>query len=495
MTNPHAPRPRPLHWRQRLRTRIILSYMLLVVIGFGGVVAIAGSQISRGANEDFDRNLETQVRLVARSLESVVGDHLHGELPAATVRNAIDGIAMQLDMRLTLIDTRGRPWMDSTDQLPRGNQRDSPEIAAAYLDRVLHDIRSDANGQAMVYTAAPIFEDGRIVSFIRLTVPASAAADLVRNRWLALGSGALLLAIVALAASSLLANSLTQPLEKLRQSALKLAGGNFNERIPDTGNNEIGHVSDAFNYMAEQIQAKIEEQRAFASNASHELRTPLTTIRLRSEALVNSNLDTTTARQYILEIDEEMLRLSDLVNDLILLSRLDAGRATMGQEQVDITRLAKRLLQTHPATTPPRHIETKLEINGRLPTLQASLPHLRIVFNNLLENARKYTPDGGTIIWRIQQEGSMVRSDIIDNGQGIAAADLPHLFERFYRADKARSRTTPGVGLGLPLAQSIVHFYGGTIAIDSAGLGQGTAVTVWWPLINNTPAPNGSSEP
>ncbi len=234
--------------------------------------------------------------------------------------------------------------------------------------------------------------------------------------------------------------------------------------------------------MSAQVEAMIEAQRAFASNASHELRTPLTTIRLRSEALREGELDDETASRYIAEIDDEVQRLGNLVQDLMLLSRLDAGRQETGDEQVDAVRLARQLLRE---ITPPaenRHITLVLDAPDTLPVVTAGYTHLTIVFRNLLSNALKYTPDGGQITWQMALAGQTIRHTIHDTGQGIAAEDLPHLFDRFYRADKSRSRAAPGVGLGLSLVKLIVELYGGEVEITSAGLGQGTAVTVCWPL-------------
>jgi signal transduction histidine kinase len=226
----------------------------------------------------------------------------------------------------------------------------------------------------------------------------------------------------------------------------------------------------------------LEEQKAFASNASHELRTPLTTIRLRSEALREGLVDEETGQQYIAEIDDEVERLGNLVQDIIVLSRLDAGRLDLGSEQIDPLRLAHQLLAEFSIQAEARQITIQLNAPDTVPPVSAGLNHLHMVFRNLLQNALNYTPNGGTVTWQIQVEDHLLHHTIQDTGQGVAPEDLPHLFDRFYRVDKARSRAVPGVGLGLSLVKRIVESYNGRVTLQSPGLDQGTTVHIHWPL-------------
>jgi signal transduction histidine kinase len=296
------------------------------------------------------------------------------------------------------------------------------------------------------------------------------------------------IATAALLASFWLSTSLIRPLETLRDSAVRFSHGELAHRVTYHGKDEIADVAHAFNQMAEQVQAMIEEQRAFASNTSHELRTPLTTMRLRTEALRHDNtLDVSMRQQYVLELDEELIRLSELVDDLVLLSRFDANRAEIGEAQLDLARFAHSLHRTMLEQAESREIALFLDVSLDQPlSIQASLNHVTILFRNLLDNAIKYTPPGGKITWRIAASGAYAVFTIEDTGQGIAPEYLPHVFERFFRADKSRSRAVPGTGLGLALAKSIVEAYNGQIEIASPGSGQGATVTVRWPVIPST---------
>jgi signal transduction histidine kinase len=316
---------------------------------------------------------------------------------------------------------------------------------------------------------------------VQVAKPLSGVTVAIRQRWGVLGAGVLALTLVALAASILLSTSLTNPLTQLRSSALRLSEGDFSKRLPDNRRDEFGQLATTFNYMVDQIESMLEEQRAFAANAAHELRTPLTTIRLRSDALQQNHLDGALREQYIAEIDREVKRLAGLVDDLILLSRIETGRAELGKEQIDLSRFARSLVREFQPGAEAKSITLTLDAPSELPPLQASLNHLRVVFRNLLDNAIKYTPGGQRVIWTMRADEHSIRSTIVDTGLGIDEKDLPHLFQRFYRADKAHTRTVLGTGLGLSLVRSIVELYGGEITIGSPGVNQGTTVMVVWP--------------
>ena len=474
----------------KLRTRFVITFSSLIVLGFAGLFLIAGQQISQGATEDFERDLEQQASLVARGLREDLENFHEGELSQTSLENTVGDYAGRTNTRITLIDTTGRAWLDSTGAPPAENQRNYLEVAAALENRTVYDVRPDAAGNTTVYAAAAVTEEGQVLSIVQISTPLTHARGVVLERWLTLGGGVVLLTAAAVIAALWLSASLTRPLSQLRDTANQMAAGNLEQRLPENRRDEIGELAAAFNHMAEQVDAMLVEQRAFASNAAHELRTPITAIRLRSEALREGALDEATKQQYIAEIDEEAARMGDLVQDLIMLSRLEGGRASRGQEQISPWQLAHSLMREFQPQAAGRHITLTLDAPEELPAQTASLAHMRIVFRNLLSNALKYTPDGGRITWKIRVAGGEIYHNITDTGQGIAPEDLPHVFERFYRADKARTRQVDGVGLGLSLVQTVVALYDGRITISSPGLGQGTTVELWWPVDNEPQLPS-----
>ena len=465
-----------------LRWRLMLTYVILIVVGFGGLALWAGQQISAGVTQDAERHLEVEALLVASALHEPLEHFYEGEFARNELRTKLMAFNSQTRARITLLDLDGSARLDSTGSVPQTNFSQTPEVIAALSNNVIHDLRDDEQGKPTLYAAAPVVDDYEILGIVHLSVPASEMEAEIFRRWSILAAGVAVMSILALVTSLWLSSSLTQPLSQLRQSALELAGGDLSQRFDQKRADEIGELGTAFNYMAQQVQSMLDEQRAFASNASHELRTPLTTIRLRTELLCSGELDEATTQRYIVEIDEEVTRLNGLVEDLILLSRFEANRVKPGEELIDPARLAKAMQRELEAKATDRQIEMSLVAPDHLPVIQANRNHLHVVFRNLLDNAIKYTPDGGKVQWKLEQENDHLHAIVSDSGRGIAPEDLPHIGKRFFRTDKARTRQVSGIGLGLSLVYLVVEFYGGRLQLNSPGLGKGTTVDVWWPF-------------
>ena len=330
-----------MEWQFSLRWRLMLTYVVLIVVGFGGLALLAGQQISKGVMDDFQNYLNVEALLVASALhESVEGVHEYGVNENQVVQ-ALIALSAQTDAHLTLLDEEGNAWLDSSGNVPPGDFSQMPEVQAAKSNDVIHELRNDEQGIPTLYTAAPVTDNNQILAIVRLSVPAAGIRNEIMRRWLTLASGVGVMSVLSLLASLWLSSSLTRPLSELRESALKLAAGDLSQRLSETRTDEIGQVASAFNHMADEVQSMLNEQRAFASNASHELRTPLTTIALRTELLLDAPLDESESRRYIMEIDQEVGRLNGLVDDLILLSRIEANRLQRGEERIDPIRLAK----------------------------------------------------------------------------------------------------------------------------------------------------------
>jgi signal transduction histidine kinase len=450
----------------------------LIMVGFAVLALVVGRQISAGTTQDFASGLAEQAQIVARALKETVEESDESPLYQTDVSALLKAFSEQSGAEVVLLDGNGQLWASSSGD---PQDTDTPEIRTALNGAGSSELRGGT-----AYAAAPVVDEGRVLAVVQLYTPLLAAQSLIWERWLSLVVTILAITILAGLAALMLSTTFTRPLERLQTAAMKIAQGDFSERVPETRQDEIGDVAEAFNYMADQVEAMLEQQRAFASNVSHELRTPLTTIRLRSEALRDSDLDEDLRRQYVVEIDDEVQRLGTLVQDLLVLSRLDSGRMEAGRERIDIARLARQLVSELKPQAERLGVDLQLELPATLPAVTASSAHLSIVFRNLLGNSLKYTSDLGQIRWSIWENDKTIEHSMMDTGQGISSEDLPHVFDRFYRVDKSHSREVPGTGLGLSLVRMIVEFYGGTVQISSKGAGEGTEVRVSWP-IEDTP--------
>ncbi len=502
----------------RIRTRLLIAYVGTLLLGFVALAFASGQQIASSARADYERQLANEIRLIAQSISAQAAqmgadDSLEALVAAYSPQveespfggDGLSGLRRRfseenstpINGTLRLVNPTPEAAPDQGDRNERPSFRDQPELETALRGETIVVSRNDESGEPALFTAAALTlatpdqgsadrtdqarGDEPPMPLLQLSVPLAALNEVIAERWAVLLLICLLVTGAALIVALVLARSIIQPLNTLRDSARVLSQGDLSHRVAYDRPDEIGEVARAFNDMAQQVQSMLEEQRAFASNTSHELRTPLTAIRLRTEALRDEpQLDPTLTQQYIAEIDDEVRRLGDLIEDLTLLSRFDAGRAELGQNEFDLVQVAHSLRQRLQAQAEAKGITLTIDSSGEIALVRASLTHLTIVFRNLLDNAIKYTP-AGSVAWQIQAEGDNIVSTIRDTGVGLTPEQLPHLFERFYRADKARSRSVPGTGLGLTIAQSIVEAYGGSMRVTSAGPDLGTTVTVVWP--------------
>jgi signal transduction histidine kinase len=257
-----------------------------------------------------------------------------------------------------------------------------------------------------------------------------------------------------------------------------------------------------FNDMIARLEHVLESQRRLLADTSHELRNPITIIRGNLAILRRDTVPQATRREAIVEAEEEAARMGRLVGDLLLLARADAGEMpTLQRERIDLGELASEVVDKARALADGRRVSVGVQQGC---VVVGDRDRLRQLITNLVENAIRYTPGGGQIevsvgrTPRLQQRARSARSrnarepgastapmvilTVSDSGIGISATDLPHVFDRFYRADKARSRSHGGTGLGLSIAQYIAQAHGGTIEAASGGTNRGSTFTLRIPL-------------
>jgi signal transduction histidine kinase len=233
------------------------------------------------------------------------------------------------------------------------------------------------------------------------------------------------------------------------------------------------------NAMIGRLERSFAEIRRFTADASHELRTPLTAIRTETEVALSKPMDSVECQQLLGSVLEECERLTRLTDQLLTLSREDAGSGKPLREVVDLAAVVQGAVETMRPLAEAKSLQLSVQCRADL-YVRGDEGRLRQVFYNVLDNAIKYTPEGGTAEVTLDQSEGVAKVIIRDTGIGIPAEHLPHVFERFYRVDKARSRAEGGTGLGLSIAQSIAAAHGGRIELASTP-GRGTTCTVSLP--------------
>jgi heavy metal sensor kinase len=287
--------------------------------------------------------------------------------------------------------------------------------------------------------------------------------------------------LVAVGGGYFLARRALAPVDQLRRRTREITADRLDRRLPVANpGDELGLLGQTINEMIGRLERSFAEVRRFTADASHELRTPLTAIRAEAEVALRKDGVPAEQQQLLGSILEECARLTRLTDQLLTLSREDAGVAPPACVPVDLAALLNGVTETMRPLAEARGVRLRAESAGPL-SVQGDQLRLRHVFLNLLDNALKYTPAGGTVEVRAERRGGSVVATVRDTGEGIPPEHLPRVFDRFYRVDKARSREQGGTGLGLSIARSIVTAHGGSIDLTSRPA-QGTTCTITLPL-------------
>jgi len=278
---------------------------------------------------------------------------------------------------------------------------------------------------------------------------------------------------VAIIISLLLSRGVVASVRLMTNASRRIAEGHYDERVQKTGEDELGQLAHSFNQMAEKLEQVETIRRQLIGDVSHELRTPLTAIKGSMEGLMDGVLPA-NAETYQ-QIHQEAGRLARLVDDLQELSRVEARAYPLEIQPIHITDFVTTTLKRLSTQAAIKHIELHAELPGDLPAVLADTDRITQVLTNLVDNAVHYTPQGGQVTVSAKRDGDHVQIRVADNGIGIPQEHLSHLFSRFYRVDKSRSRQAGGgSGIGLTIAKYLVEAHGGRIWVESEGEGKGS---------------------
>jgi signal transduction histidine kinase len=298
------------------------------------------------------------------------------------------------------------------------------------------------------------------------------------NQILVVAAAAAMLAAVIV--STFVTRRLVGPIQRMKAASQRIAAGQYEERVEVSGEDELGALAQAFNQMAQTLAKTEERRRQLIGDVAHELRTPLANIRGVMEGLADGVLSAEPATFY--QVEREVTRLQRLVQDLEALSRAEAGQLLLERESVDPASFIEEAIARLRPQYEEKGIGLAVHMASSLPAVAADKWRMTQVMINLLGNALQYTPEGGQVTVTAEQEQEQFVVRIADNGIGIAAEHLPHVFERFYRVDKSRSRAGGGSGIGLTIARYLIEAHGGHIWAQSEGEGRGSVFTFTLPL-------------
>lgn len=436
-----------------LVTKLTLAFLL---IGLTGAVLVAVI-VHRNTQTAFDLYLVDQARQV---LVSDLESYYQANGSWAGVENILRGRSKDPAYgHLTLVDADRR--------VVYGRGPSGPD---------------DHEDDLKLENGIPLAVDGVPIGWLLIEgpdprVPAGAERAFLDRVNQATVLSALIAAGLAILLGGLLAFGLTRSLRELTQATEELAQGRLGLQVRARSRDELGKLADAFNKMSGDLAKATQARRQMTADIAHELRSPLSVISGYAEALDDGKLPGTPEVYQILH--QEALHLSRLVDDLRLLSLADAGELNLNLAPVDPGALVERAAARHAMAAQQREISLVAEAAPDLPETRVDGERMAQVLDNLVLNAFRYTPAGGWIELRAGPAQGGVQIEVQDSGRGIDPEDLPHIFDRFYRGDRARAQNGES-GLGLAIARSLIEAQGGWISVDSRP-GEGARFILWLP--------------
>jgi signal transduction histidine kinase len=445
-----------------LRIRLLLS--LLAVVG----VALATMAIytSHTTAIEFQqsvvgilryRNLRLDRKIAAIAAYNT--QHAGEEQMWPGLQSMIKSMAVSSQTRFVLADLDGQVYADSSDEL----------------------VGKTINIKQSKPFAAYLIEGTIILAYYEpLDIPTpqqvqqSFIASVNQSIYIAILVGGCLAVILTM----IFSHSIVSPIGALTKAAQKMEHGDLSQRVRVKSGGEVGQLAQAFNAMADGLQGVEQLRRNMVTDVAHELRTPLSNLRGYLEAMQDGIVQPTP--ENISSLHQEVMLLNHLVDDLQELALVEGDQFRLNQQPIKLGEEIDKTISITQPEAETKGINLKADIPPDLPPVSVDPERLKQVLRNLLENALAYTPEHGNVLIEAYSQNGMVQVSVQDTGIGIAPEHLPYIFERFYRADRSRTRSTGGAGLGLAIVKKIIEAHGGQVSVESV-LEKGTTINFTLP--------------
>ena len=482
--------------RTPIQLRLSLTTLTVLLLGMGMSAVLTWLAVEQLFLANQSETLLAQAQLTASALQGA-------PLPTAPIEPYLQTSNVQPGIHTRLLGEQGAvlvslpltsddvpvqvPLAENAVSISPDDLLQRPEIRSALQGTPATVVRrvASANNRRVLYAAAPFFsEENSIIGIVYLATPLP-PAYLPSNIILQLIGAVAIAALLAGIAGAFLSRRIAFPLEGLARAASAVAEGDLSQRVPvDNDILELHTLGEAFNNMTANLLQSDQAKKAFIADVTHELRTPLTVINGTIETLEDGALDDVDGRGPLLtSMQHETNRLIRLVNDLLVLTRAEAGVLNLNLESIDLVELTHARCDSLSTLAAPRRVALHVNAQGQA-KVRGDADRLSQVLDNLLDNAIRHAPEGSTVAITVRREENEIVCAVSDRGSGIPAQHLPLIFERFYRVDTSRARHTGGSGLGLAIVHSLVSAQGGHITIDSVE-GMGTTITFWLPADEN----------
>ncbi|MDH4140462.1 MAG: ATP-binding protein [Coriobacteriia bacterium] len=476
-----------------IRTRLLAS---LLVVTLASAVVLSWYFLqeveSYGVRKLMERVEGDASLLAALVTETGIDDH-------GALEDALTEALLVPASRMMVLDDEGQVVADSGPGAPDvddeplpivgGDDADAfgerPEVANALEGTAASYQRTAPDGKLQIYSAYPIFDGDTVAGVAYASARTFSVQTLIRDyqtRLLLLGA---VFVVVTLVLAEVLSRWLTAPLLSLETTSAAFAAGDHTVRVQPSGARETRALGEAFNTLADEVERMVDQLRAeekrksrFVSDVSHELRTPLTAIRGTAETLLEGDVPPEEAGRFLNTIVREADRLARLADDLLTLQRIEGATGELPLRRVRPREVADRAIEALEHVTEQRGVSVK--VTGEAPEVLGDPDRLQQVVANLVDNASRVMTTGGSIVVEVGSTTTSATIAILDEGPGMPAEDLDRVFDRFYRSQPSRDRTSGGAGLGLAIVKAIIDRHGGEITAANRD-GGGMSFTVSLP--------------
>lgn len=420
---------------------------------------------------------------------------------AQTIYETILDYGQNLSGRVLVLDKYGVVQSDSFSKL-NGVSLEIDEINQVLNGNsgsanALHELEVEVDNQSgdtnndvttekiyVMYYVSSIVYDGNMLGVIVLSLPVQDIFDQVAQANSQIMLVVLVASIIVIIISFLIAKVITKPITALTDIIKKMSKGEIHQRVKVTGKSELSQLGQAFNTMSEQLERVEENRNNFVSDVSHEIKTPLSSMKILVESLIyDQSGNVEMHKEFLGDINNEINRLSYIVNDLLQMVSMEQDRVVINHDKVNISKLTSLVFKAMTPIAERKEI-TLIYGNDTDAIVWGDKIKLQQAVTNLVDNAIKYTLPGGEVQVSVEEKELSVVIRIADTGIGIPEKEIPHLTERFYRVEKARSREAGGTGLGLSIVERIVKLHNGAFSITSEE-GVGTTIDIILPRITD----------
>jgi signal transduction histidine kinase len=455
-------------------SKLAITYILIIIV----VISLFSYAITILYEEGVFEDKKQSLLLAADEVQRLTQSYYQKELASEKLDSQLDTIGAITESRVYVLKLNKESLKNpNTLEMEKLVENDIlKDIEVILDDQIIFEKRKyfkELDTYA-VMLGAPLKIDSKIEGVILFLTPVSKLGSRINSIRLLVFTLAGCVTLIGIVVIYLNARRISRPVRQLEDAAMKLAMGDSPEDIEMNSQDEIGRLASTFNHMKNRLIETEQIRRDFIANVSHDLRTPLTTIHGFTQGMLDGLVKPEQNQKYLEIINKETLRLMRLTGDILELAKLEAGTIKMYKEYIDLKEVVEELCTGMRALAIEKSIGLSINCLEGI-RLYVDEDRFRQILSNVIDNAVKYTPEGGSVQVNVREKGEWIQIVVKDTGLGISSENLPHIFEKFYRADKARHTENLGTGLGLSIVKRLVELHGGKINVVSE-LGVGTEV-------------------